>query len=228
MLEQLLEFLIPAIIIGFGLLGKFLESRSERKQDDPDEAAMAERRRQVQEELRRKIEQRRAQQTSETARQDDYDPSLPDHLQPPRRRTEPLLPAETRHQSKRRIEPAYQEPEPVFEQAEYPPIFEPDTPDRFQQLTDQLKAQKQAVAAARRRADSAKRQRLEQATAGSPALKGKVSAVKGGLPRTGILQDDVKAYLQDPHMARRAILLQEIIGTPVGLREDGAMRPSWR
>lgn len=153
------------------------------------------------EEIRRRIAERRAGRTQpppEPARAEppvvaERDPTAIPELPEPLRRMITQL-------EKRR------EPVPTIT-----PVSPPVLPDRSraelerqQQLADEMKALEEARVAAKRRAAQLAAAQAEAATS-KGALR---SAARGR-----VLED-----LKDPVSLRRAIVLREVLGTPVGLR----------
>lgn len=203
MLDWILSKL-PTIIFVVIVLVQIVRGISKARQQDPtpeprnNEVEEARRN----EEIRRRIAERRAGRTQpapEPARTEpppvvvERDPTAIPELPEPLRRMLTQL-------EKRR------EPEPTITPSA-PPVL-PDRSraelERQQQLADEMKALEEARLVAKRRAAQLAVARAEEAGS-KGALR---SAARGR-----VLDD-----LKDPQSLRRAIVLREVLGTPVGLR----------
>ena len=155
------------------LMKKMNETSSTPRQPDDYDTAMAERTRRIQDEIRRKIAERRGTTVVTEAR------PVGSRMEPPEIIEEPP------------VEPAY-----VTTSAA---VLE-----RQQQLADQMRALELARATEVRRAATA-----------NVALK-TASESQGG--RLASARVELLADLRDPSSLRRAFVLREVLGTPVGLR----------
>lgn len=89
---------------------------------------------------------------------------------------------------------------------------------RIQEQEDAISRKQSEADALRKKANALHRK------AGSIAMSGRPR-----LQAAGVLnRDGVKSLLRNPQSTRHAFLLQEILGTPVGLRSDDAIRPLWK
>lgn len=221
-MENLLEILIPVIVIISWAASKMFEQNSGGDSDSSrEDSEAAERRRAIQEEIRRKIAERMGGAAPQSRSgpppmpgapaQREYNPFAPDESQRPYQPGQATPPPITMRRSAAPSAPSYEAPTRNFE--------------------EELQQQREAMAAARRQAEAARREaqaKLSSLQPGHDKPKHKHSAYD--LPHfSGLsLASEVKAMLQDPRAARKAFLQAEIIGTPVGLRRDGEMRPSWK
>ena len=155
------------------LTKKMNENSSAPRQPDGSDTAMAERTRRIQDEIRRKIAERRGTTVVTEAQ------PVGSHMEPPEIVEE--LP----------VAPAYASPSAA--------VLE-----RQQQLADQMRALELARAAEVRRAVTA-----------NVALK-TASESRGGMLASARV--DLLADLREPASLRRAFVLREVLGTPVGLR----------
>ncbi len=195
---------LPTIIFIVIVLVQIVRGISKARQQDPtpeprhNEVEEARRN----EEIRRRIAERRAGRAEplpEPARSEpppvvvERDPTAIPELPEPLRRMLTQL-------EKRR------EPEPTF--APPPPPVLPDRSraelERQYRLAEEMKALEEARAVAKRRAAQ-----LAAAQAEVASSKGALRSVARGR----LLED-----LKDPQSLRRAVVLREVLGTPVGLR----------
>jgi len=172
-------------------------SSGERPARGAVDVEQAERNRRLREEIRRKREQRRGGQTVAPAEAVEpakpaYDPHLPEQQQIP-----PIL---------REMLGIPQEPQTVVVTPTPPPVPEVNPVLDRQQRMEQEMAELEIK---RREAD---------------ALARKAGVGQGGPRRrrakstSDLSERDFLATLRNPQQARRAILLREILGKPVGLR----------
>ena len=242
-MEDLFKVLLPLIVMGLVGLGKWMESRQGGDQT-PAEPSAGEReaeatRRALREQIRQEIARRQAEARGEAppaeARADQpspqpssqtgYDPTVPDWAQAPRR------PAETPvEQPARQAAPAQPSPWERIEEAYQDSPYSAG----MDALNERIARQQQEADRTRREADEAREQarvRIERAMAehGEAPKKHRGSAY--GLSRRSSrglsVQDDIRLMLRDAQGARKGFLFHEILGTPVGLREDGRIKPSW-
>lgn len=214
-MNDLLEYLVPVVVFLLWAASQYLEKRKEKgEQEQPPQDAyeQEEQARRIQDEIRRKIaERRQEQQGGET-------PNSPPPLAPaaPLERPSPYSspPLSERGQAvprqrvgppPMRAEPAYHEPEPRR--------------DLFAELAEQEERMRET----QRRAEQARaqaRQRLASAQVRTPGY--------ARVPRAATsLRQDLLDTLRDPVAARKAVLYSEVLGTPVGQRRGGRIRPSW-
>lgn len=201
-MNQLLEYLVPVIIFVIWIAGQFLERRKQSGDQDnePPPGDEHARRREIQEEIQRKIAERRRQGGGEA----------PPPLAPP---VQPTL----RQQSAPPRERSF--PPPITSSTE-PGFFEVPQPGR--NIMAELEEQQRRVEESKARAERAFAQSRQRGIASQSAKPPRVR------PVTTSLQGEVFSVLRDPAAARKAVVYYEILGTPVGLRRDGGMQPSWK
>jgi len=164
----------------------------------------AERTRRVQEEIRKKIAERRAAMAGEQA------PSRPS----PR----PQMPPLVRPISVPQLDPfggpmrrAPRQPEPeVVRRFEPEPEPEPETDAE----TTAVLVRQQKLAEQLRTLEEARRTQQRRAVVTAGERTAERAAYAGAMP----VRHEVTADLRDPRALRRAIVLREVLGTPVGLR----------
>lgn len=206
-MDQLLEYLVPIIVFIVWAAGQFLSKRSqEGQEDDTSDESNEERARRIQEEIRRKIAERRQQQEG----QQPAPPPL-QQQKPSPYRTTPIDGEDSERES------AF--PPPINTSTE-PAFFEAPRPTR--NLQAELEEQQKRLEESQRRAEAARLQARNRMA--------KVAGQTGySRPKRTVtnLREDIIETLTDPQAARKAVLYYEILGTPVGLREDGKIKPAW-
>ncbi len=234
-MESLLELLLPAIVLILFVLGKLFGSRDEEEDVPPPGRQVRpgppvetdDRTRQIQEEIRRKIAERRA------AQEGGAPPPVPQ--QPVARQMPPPVPAaplqeETPRRGLSRYEDVAdnrwdQQQAPEMEAPVQPEFATPPSPVAAFQA--QLEQQRQRAEEARQRLEQARLERTQQEREGRFR---KTARSWGRTPaETGeTVAQSVQRMLQNPNATQQAFLLYEILGTPVGLRSpDGGQRPKW-
>lgn len=227
-MEQIFEYLIPVIIILFWVLSRFFPSGDQQAEDEEEArqpprhshgeaSAEDERAREIQEEIRRKIAERRGQaQPSASERQ-------PQQQQPTAETVPPPLFQRNKEGTRRGFPP------PISSSTEPQTI---EVPQPMRNLQAELERKRHEIEETRKKAEDA-RKRREQQVRKSPYAKKRAAHVnpyakRGTSPvASGDLYAEVLSSLNDPHSARKAVLYYEILGTPVGLRERGHIKPSW-
>lgn len=188
------------------------ENRPKRPEFDPAtmDADEAERTRRVQEEIRRKIAGRRGQALQPPVpNATDQAPRIPAPARreaaPPPVFQDPV--AEMLKEIQRRFSPETAAPPPIPVRSEPEPI-DREMLERQRALEEQLRqleAEKRAIQA-----------RAAKAASANPAM---ALVPQGALAASGNKSGaSWLAELRDPNTARRAIVLREIMGSPVGLR----------
>lgn len=232
-MDQILEWLAPAIIFIVwaisSVLQKANESRRDKENDDQpytplDDPANDDddRTRRIQEEIRRKIAQRRGQGSGPVDQPETrYDPHKPEWQQ--QREASPPMAAPQQRESFPSRDESF--PPPVTTSTEPPTYFEVPAPSRNYEA--ELAEKRREMEAAQRRMEEARarvRRQLQEANQeqhpGHPQRS--VPAYLSGSLRSQIL-----AGLRDPRAARKAVLNYEILGTPVGMRRNGQLYPHW-
>lgn len=209
MLDWILEKL-PVVIFIVVFLSQitrgFLRSRAARSETPPrhDELEADRRTREIQEEIRRKIAQRRA--GVETVQPAPVSAERPNP--PPVMRRDPTaipLPEPFGGPLKRMLEELERKVQPVPVPVP-PPIVEHRSAEleRQQQLADEMRALEETRMLAQRRAAALVATKAREAD----SEEGQRSASRGRM------LDD----LRNPESLRRAFVLREVLGTPVGLR----------
>lgn len=210
MLEWILEKLpvvIFVLVFAVQLVRGFLRSRAAQAEPPPRHNELEEQRRaqEVQAEIRRKIAERRAGRTQTDAPRQE---TTAEEAEPPvveRRDDSSELPVP--EPLKRMLRELERKVEPALP----PPLTVPQVPERRaaelerqQQLADELRSLEETRVLARRRAASAAATKTQEARSEA----GLRSAARGR-----VLDD-----LHDPESLRRAFVLREVLGPPVGLR----------
>lgn len=219
-MDSLFDFIIPVLVFVFWIVGQFLNSRGNKEEDSPpiptrnqqDDSA-PDRTRDIQEEIRRKIAERRQQQAQ------------------PQGQMPPPVPAQ------RQARPP--EPEPVaedpFARQPWNRDNEPQTPPPMpanhaepDRLTVELKRRREELAAAKKQANQARKETQKQIAKSTkvktvrqrgPRIKSpKVAAVDARRS----LREDVLTDLKTTNAIRRAFVLKELLDKPVGLRSHRA------
>lgn len=207
------ETLLPVIFFVLYGIAQLLGSKKKKgapaEEESVDDVDMEERARQIREEIRRKIEERRraregqsspAPQPAPAQRRARYDPTMPES------------------QQRRFSQPAPQEPEPVQRQRPQPVARsrpEPAVP-RQSGIEERLQEQRAILERARKEQREAKakaRQMMAAAGAGRGKQQHRAAAVSSGNLRDQLLTD-----LRNPLSTRKAVLLREVLGTPLGLK----------
>lgn len=232
------EWLVPVVVFVIWAINAAISLAKKKSGEDGGETPArpftplnhpanddTERTRRIQEEIRRKIAERRGEILPPTA---DTAPAYPREQQPPPLRR----PAE-------RMPSPLEAPRPMTsprEVAHRRPTFAPDAgpvyreqPEPRNDYLAQLEEQRRQIAeserqaeAIRRQADAARLQARERLAHNRQAQRQRhhaayVNSVAGSLRKD----------LRDPLAIRKAVLHYEILGTPVGMRRDGQLYPHW-
>ncbi len=208
-MEDLFDILIPLVIAAVYFFGNMLSKKSgddledgfpmPRKREGEVDPEQAERQRQVREEIRRKIEERRG--------------GAPATPNPPPVVTAPPEPARTvRERTKRTDERVHETraPAPVPETVKAKPDFTWDASDDIYENT--MQAQLAQIEATRKKAAALKAQ---SAAATQKLGRRDRRPSKAG---RGLLKGPVRAALRTPDAARTAFIYGEVLGKPVGMR----------
>ena len=255
-MEALFEILIPIIVVVFWLLSQFLGNKEDKDgqggqqqrpfdQGDSEQRSAEEDRRAVQEEIRRKIEERRRQLAGEETgqpapRQQTAPPPPPSQQTRLERegqqsggggmRQEPVGDVSQRSRMEERYGGTGQHGFPeAGTESEEPPPYEAPRPKRNYQA--EIDAARERAAEARRRAQQIRRDKMPKQRAGSRGAYAYDSDPHDNIPLFAPgadIGEQVRAVLADPQATRKAVIFQEVLGTPVGMRRDGAMIPKWR
>lgn len=230
-MDALFEYLVPVIVLVIWAVSQYLGNRNNQESEDapPSPTEQDEETRRIQEEIRRKIAERRQQQQQESSQPaprsstlQQRSSTLEQRTTTPEQRTStppPLRPSATptarRQQDSRFPPPLSTSTEPSF--------FEVPQPQR--NLAAELAEQERRLRQSQRVADDARRKTQEQQARSTQARRSNFPQPSIVLPSE--TRAAVIAALRHPEAARQAVLFYEILGTPVGLRREGQMRPSW-
>ncbi len=228
-MDNISDLIIPALVFIFWAISSVAQVAKKSKADKerPESEPYTpldhpgnqddERTRRIQEEIRRKIAERRGNTAPQPASRTEEPPAYNPHL-PETPRTQPAP------------RPAARAPEPTLRR-ESAPTSRPAKPKpSYVDLDQPVNRLQQELAEQQRRMEETQRKAEE---ARQLALKRRQDAYRKTRkkPRTisygGSLQSSVRATLKDPHAARKAVLYYETLGTPVGLRRDGQLYPHW-
>ncbi len=194
------ETLLPVLFLVLYGLAQFLSARKKgaaaAEETEQAEVDAEERARQIREEIRRRIEERRraaeGQAPQPAAPAPAYDPRLPESQQ----RRMPAAPAA--------------------------PVFMPGAESDFEQ---RLREQRRKLEEARREREEAHARALEierramEARPGRPIQRKRAAAgAPAGLQGPAQLRRQLVSNLQQPESVRLAVLLREVLGPPVALR----------
>jgi len=200
-MDALQEYIVPIIVAIIWIASKFFGSKLDEDGPPPQGRSpspeQAERNRQIQEEIRRKIAERRQQGEGPS-------PSAA----PP-----PPVP-----------QPASQgqmdEPPPLPQtQTHTQPHMQPHTPEDYQA---ELQRRRQQILATKAQADAARAETVrKEARARGVKSRKEARAMKEALQRsnfTGTPAEFIYAALSSPTTSRNAFVFQEVIGAPIALR----------
>lgn len=225
-MDNLFEIIVPLIFAAIYFFGNMLSGKSDdasapapRREEDPD---AVERQRRIQEEIRRKIMERRnaegqgASPASQPA--SEVDRSLRERqaaLEERRRQREMTRRAEA---SKKRTEPASRIPQPTPQE----PAFGGAQSDEV--YSTQMQARLRQIEATKRQA--AKLQ--EQATKATKASKDARNSSQQPHPKLStshspLARGSVRSTLRDPATARAAFIYGEVLGTPVSQKKTSTV-----
>ena len=207
-MESLQDYIVPIAVIIIWVLGKLFGGQAEEdgappspRQPTPPNENQAERTRQIQEEIRRKIAERR---------RESQPPSQPPPVPQRAQRTEPE-PAQARRSAQRTTATARQpEPEPQS------PAYGWDHPQR--DLQQELRIKAQEAEAARLKAEAARMEARARIAKVKPEAV--VPMTSANLNLGGTPADFIRSALADPLSTRNAFVFQEVVGTPVALRTE--------
>ncbi|MGE9296864.1 MAG: hypothetical protein ACQKBV_11305 [Puniceicoccales bacterium] len=227
-----IDIVVPIIVFIVWLVGQLGGALSKKNQDEAQEDQQRPftplndpsndddaRTRRIQEEIRRKIAERRGQSPDQ-----DQQPAPP-----PLRREAPAAPPPLRREPARGNydttwgeESAYSTGETRRDES---PSFAPSAParDYAAELEEQRRRREETERAAQRA-----RQRVgNQMQSMLGGEIGSRSRRRSSSHSGTALSRRVRNQLTDPRAAREAFVYMEILGTPVGQRHNGQSRPSW-
>lgn len=237
---ELLEIILPILFaVGYFIVAVLNKGSSDKESGETSSSEspeLSQREQEIQEEIRRKI-QERSQRSSqaeapvpqETASSEpyQYDPNKPESQQ-----------RRVREQVKR-----FDSPPPVPEESaasgydqpaeEEPPPLQPAWQRQTTEIEDRLRKQQQEIDAMQRRAEELQRKAGQQtAEIGTRMSQRRSDSRSHSKSRSrsysGSFQREVIESLKDPRGFKKALLSYEILGSPVGLRQDDKMGPLWK
>ncbi len=219
-MDNLFEILVPIVFAAIYFFGNMLSGKSDdtsestpRRDEDPD---AAERQRRIQEEIRRKIMQRRnegegapphSMPAPDLSRRMEQKPDAPVERRREIREQQKSSPASTKSQ-----------PESPAEAA-----FDWDTSDNA--YADGMQAQLQQIEATKRRAEKLKKQAAAQSSGSAGASSRRTDTPRRherasqSRARSRAARRPVRSTLRDPATARAAFIYSEVLGTPVSQRK---------
>jgi hypothetical protein len=223
-MENILEIIVPIIFVAIYFLGNLFSGKSEederaptlspRNRDAEDsDADASERQRRIQEEIRRKImERRRASEGGEST------PTAPSGEQLRQRREKVDARRQAREQEAAREEPpAYSAPSHEMHAEPEPAVFSWD--ESASAYDDTMQARLKRIEETKRQAEKLRRQAAERENATDEKIKRREHRTGGYF--TGTVRDT----LQDPRAARVAFIYGEVLGRPVSLRKGESSVP---
>ena len=226
-MDNLLDILIPLIIAGIYFFGNMMSSKSEGENNapkprrkggiDPD---AAERQRRIQEEIRRKIMERRqasegggsAQPAPVGQELGERRPQVEAHreMRQAQKKTREVV-----HES-REVPSPFAVPTPGREDPANPAAFSWDESDNA--YDDSMQAQLKQIEETKRRAEKLKQQAAEKRRA--------LEEPSAGKRRTGgYFSGSIRQSLKDPAAARVAFIYGEVLGQPISLRKGSSSVP---
>jgi len=231
---DIIDILVPVIVFVVWLVGQIGSALVNKDQKDEDQGSRPytpldhpanddeARTREIQDEIRRKIAERRG----ESSPGQSHEAPSSDWGQEPAAEAPPPLPRQRErdsYDSTWNEEPAYS-PEPA--QHPVPPRYEFPAPGR--DFEAELAEQQRRREEAERRAEQARQKAKDQVSHALGASVGQHASRRANRGYSGAsLARRVRNQLADPRSAREAILYQEILGTPIGQRRPGEARTSW-
>jgi len=223
-MENLLEILVPLIFAAVYFFGNLLSNKSGDDEASPPKLPhqpggsgeaedYAERQRQIQEAIRRKIMERRQAAAEQQA---------PVSESPVVARREPHK--EVREQRKE----VQQRNVPKTEPAPAPPAtadkpsgaFSWDTSDNVYE--QQMQQRLEQIEASKRRAEVLRQQAGMKPAAATPTTRSAVAERRARRTNGGLLSGPVRKVLRDPAAARVGFIYGEVLGKPVSLRKSGS------
>lgn len=219
-MDNIFEILVPLIIAAVYFFGNMMSGKSkedetgqplrprERDADDGADPDAFERQRRIQEEIRRKIMERRQATGSEP-------PQLaPAEAAPQEGRRDQTMPHRSEPRAQDQTRQSRREPPPIREQK--PGAFSWDVSDDA--YDSKMQAQLKRIEATKRQAEKLQK----QAKAGREKSKG---AEKPKRRSGGYFAGTVRESLQDPQAARVAFIYGEVLGPPISLRKGNSSVP---
>jgi hypothetical protein len=231
-MDNFLEILIPLIFAAVYFFGNMFSGKSKEEEDGPPtlprsrggegDPEAAERQRRIQEEIRRKItERRRASggepKTSSPAPAGHEFRQRRQEVEAPRQAREAAEARRERAEATREEPSAYSMPTHEREAESASPTFTWDESDNAYDST--MQARLKRIEATKRKAEKLRRQAAERSD-GSDGGSGRRQQRTGGY-----FTGTVRESLQDPQAARVAFIYGEVLGRPVSLRKEASSVP---
>jgi hypothetical protein len=200
--DSIAPFVFVILIVASQLMGA-LKKKGARKEEEPDVDAL-ERARQIREEIRRKIEERRQELEPGTTRpvnqprRSAYDPTMPEQQQ--------------------------RQPQPVQQQRPAVPRTSPARPvyqvqrSRGSTLLEQLAEQRKRLESAQRQQQEARAKAKRMLQESGFEIKEREKLAGTGTASTSLLKKQLLSGLRDKNGLRKAVLYREVLGKPIGLR----------
>lgn len=228
---DIFEILVPLIFAAIYFFGNMFSGKSKEEEDAPptlprsrgaqDEPDAAERQRRIQEEIRRKIMERRRASGSGS----DLSPPPPRHALRERReqveaRREARQEREARHASaeaSRERPSAYPAPSHEMHSEPKSGTFTWDESDNAYDST--MQARLRRIEETKRKAEKLQKQAAERSE--SSGERSKQRKRRSGAYFTGTVRES----LQDPQAARAAFIYGEVLGQPISLRKGASNVP---
>ena len=209
-MDNLLEYIIPVIFAAIYFFGNLLSKNGDegeaapgapRRSSESDPEA-AERQRRIQEEIRRKIlERRQSEQGGAGTFEQSPAPNMrqADSVEAAQREA-------AKQRSRREAAARRSQPEP------YRPEFEPERP-QANPYQDEMQARLQQIEATKRQAETLKK----QAQASREKLSPQPERPSGSTYRA---RGPIRSRLKDPAAARAAFIYGEVLGPPVSQKKS--------
>lgn len=226
-MDNILEILIPLVFAAVYFFGNMFSGKSKEEDDAPptlprsrsseDEPDAVERQRRIQEEIRRKItERRRASQGGQVASEVSEDPGLRERRQGAEAQREAHREREARREARR--EPsAYARPSHEMESEAESPTF--TWGESGHAYDSEMQARLRRIEETKQKAEKLRKQAAERSeSTNGPSQKRKQ---KTG----GYFAGTVRESLQDPQAARVAFIYGEVLGQPVALKKGNVSVP---
>lgn len=212
-MDNLLEYLVPVIFAAIYFFGNMLSKKSDGE-DTPrseEDADAIERQRRIQEEIRRKIMERRREGEGQGGQMEGRAPARPQSSAPQPESTtaddllrERRAAVEHRRQQRKQEAQSHRNRHTSEEQREWHPetnTYEAQMQERLQQI----EATKQKAEKLKQQARASR----ERTPANAPLTT----------PRTSLARGSVRSTLRNPAAARAAFIYGEVIGPPVSQRK---------
>ncbi|HKK18917.1 MAG TPA: hypothetical protein VJ952_09590 [Opitutales bacterium] len=222
-MDNFLEILIPLIFAAIYFFGNMFSGKSKEEEESPpglprsrdsedEEAEAVERQRRIQEEIRRKImERRRASEGGQSA------PAVPIGQELRERRQEVEAPRAAREEAREEAS-AYSTPPHEAESKPASPTFTWDESDNA--YDDTLQARLRRIEKTKREAEKLRKQAAKRSRISDDGGEKRRQQNTGGY-----FTGTVRGSLRDPQAARVAFVYGEVLGRPISLRKGASSVP---